>query len=155
MINFDSTFWRCTVKSPIKTVTNPQPTTKSQCWHVHVIPVDTLPSPLILCLSFPPSALLSHFSLPSLGSALCHRRDDRWGSTSSREWASEGENRGRLHSLFTSLGIGILMLKAIGLPFIKLTGDVEKERRGCSGKMGSEGGRDSGRGERSSLLNGP
>lgn len=36
----------------------------------------------------------------------------------------EAENKGRLHSLFTSLGIGILMLKAIGQPFIKLTGDV-------------------------------
>lgn len=64
----------------------------------------------------------------------------------------EGENRGRLHSLFTSLGIGILMLKAIGQPFIKLTGDVG-ERRG-EGEMegwGSEGGRDSGRGERGTL----
>lgn len=36
----------------------------------------------------------------------------------------EAENKGRLHSLFTSVGIGILMLKAIGQPFIKLTGDV-------------------------------
>lgn len=36
----------------------------------------------------------------------------------------EAENKGRLHSLFTSLGIGILMLKAIGQPFIKLTGDA-------------------------------
>lgn len=36
----------------------------------------------------------------------------------------EEENEERVHSLFTSLGIGILMLKAIGQPFIKLTGDV-------------------------------
>lgn len=42
------------------------------------------------------------------------------------------ENSGRLHSLFTSLGIGILMLKAIGQPFIKLTRNVGKERRGES-----------------------
>lgn len=39
----------------------------------------------------------------------------------------EEENEERLHSLFTSLGIGILMLKAIGHPFIKLTGDVGME----------------------------
>lgn len=67
----------------------------------------------------------------------------------------EGENKGRLHSLFTSLGIGILMLKAIGQPFIKLTGDVGIETRGWDGGMEGEGGRDSGRGEEHTLLNGP
>lgn len=41
----------------------------------------------------------------------------------------EAENKGRLHSLFTSLGIGILMLKAIGQPFIKLTGGAMGARR--------------------------
>lgn len=41
----------------------------------------------------------------------------------------EEENEERVHSLFTSLGIGILMLKAIGQPFIKLTGDVGMEPR--------------------------
>lgn len=58
----------------------------------------------------------------------------------------EAENKGRLHSLFTSLGIGILMLKAIGQPFIKLTGDV-----GGSGERGRDGGSrktHSGRGRR-------
>lgn len=53
----------------------------------------------------------------------------------------EGENKGRLHSLFTSLGIGILMLKAIGQPFIKLTGDVGIETRGGDRGRESEGGR--------------
>lgn len=48
------------------------------------------------------------------------------------------ENKGRLHSLFTSLGIGILMLKAIGQPFIKLTGDVGGDRGGGMGGSATE-----------------
>lgn len=53
----------------------------------------------------------------------------------------ERKNGGWLHSLFTSLGIGILMLKAIGQPFIKLTRNVEEERRGGDGRIGRKGGR--------------
>lgn len=92
----------------------------------------------MLCIKTnPPSALHLTVSLLSpcpliplfpvtLRSVRCHCTDDRWGSTSSTE--RQRENRGRLHSLFTSLGIGILMLKANGQPFIKLTGDTGKER---------------------------
>lgn len=57
----------------------------------------------------------------------------------------EAENKGRLHSLFTSLGIGILMLKAIGQPFIKLTGDVGGSGEGAemegAGRQHSERGK--------------
>lgn len=50
------------------------------------------------------------------------------------------------HLLFTPLHIGILMLKAIGRLFIKLTGDAEK--RGWRGQLG-------GGGRRHMLLKGP
>lgn len=64
------------------------------------------------------------------------------------------ENRGRLHSLFTSLGIGILMLKAIGQPFIKLTRNVGKDRRGKMEGEERKGGRGMGERKRHTQLNG-
>ncbi len=99
--------------------------------HAHVIPLDT-PSLTLLSLSL----FLSLPSYPTFPShpwgVLCATAETTDGAQHHPQSEREGqrENRGRLHSLFTSLGIGILMLKAIGQPFIKLTGDVGKETRG-------------------------
>lgn len=115
-------------------------------WVIHLTPPPHPHSSFFSSLPsspFPPFALLSHFSLSSSGTTLCHHRDDTWGSTSSGEGSEvESKNGARLHSLFTSLGIGILMLKAIGQPFIKLTRDVGDERRGWDGRKGGRGTRE-------------
>ena len=137
--------------------------------HAPVIPLDipylTLPSPLSLSLSlsllFSLCPLIPLFPLILGECSVPPQRRQMGLNIIQRVSKRERENRGRLHSLFTSLGIGILMLKAIGQPFIKLTGDVGKETRGWGGRMGSEGWRQRQweRGERErgehTLLNGP
>lgn len=126
---------RCKVKSFTQTKTNPQSEnlsvdTKRKTYSCYPSR-HTFPHPPLSL------ALPSYPTFPShpLG-VLCATAETTDGAQHHPESERERENRGRLHSLFTSLGIGILMLKAIGQPFIKLTGDVGKETRGWDGRMG-------------------
>lgn len=118
---------------------------KSQCRHLAKIcyrypsrhtfpplcsppPSSTLPHHSPFCLSLCPlmplfPAILGECFVPP-------QRQQMGLKIIQRVTGREAENKGRLHSLFTSLGIGILMLKAIGQPFIKLTGDVGIVARG-------------------------